>query len=627
MSNVEQTRNKIRAKLEAIKKINENPKSLVDNTFENYKDDFSSVNGMTKKTITSFASNLKSKTQNKKDIFGELIKTTEGFLGTSNTSPESSNKGPFVASKLKKYAKDSARITLQESKKIVINAAKNALFAGTGVCGGNKTLPSATVSLSPKEFDFLNMLKVNPTSGSGKIMYEGSTGGDGGVKFNTQLFNEFNSGSPYQFNMRNNQTLFNVNWNTTIQQYDISGLNTSLLGGDFLDNYYESIEYPDIASIMKSAMLMTINGDGTDPKSLNIGLNQLETLLQKLFAICGTPQNQTPLKNNPPEQFNEDEADTEFYFNFDDTEGIDLGDEDSIKRRVMLFADCNNFEIEPSTNHIEDFIYFLNKPSKTLENNIDNTLNKTATDAFEQSNGSIPLSNFQINMINLFILKVPKALISAILSPKMIFPIVLLYKEFMGGIHNILDLMKKLSKLFFKIITDTFWKFIKTFWGFIKKDILSFVKNIASTILSNMLKRFKTIILALISLLTKVLSINIGSCEEIFNLILTTINAALNMRVKIPIPGLLLSFSDLLPGFSSDRAYMNITERLEAVGVNMGPLYGSPNKLNSIIKGIVDGHTEEQDLNGFIKSTNKTIILPGGIIIPGGILTIVGKNG
>ena len=116
-------------------------------------------------------------------------------------------------------------------------------------------------------------------------------------------------------------------------------------------------------------------------------------------------------------------------------------------------------------------------------------------------------------------------------------------------------------------------------------------------------------LLSLISLLTKILQIDIGSCEEIFNAILNTINSAINMPLKIPVPGLLLSFSDMLPGYSADRAYMNITERLEAVGVNLGPIYGSENKLNSVIKGIIDGHTEEMDTNSYVKIALKPAVI------------------
>ena len=111
------------------------------------------------------------------------------------------------------------------------------------------------------------------------------------------------------------------------------------------------------------------------------------------------------------------------------------------------------------------------------------------------------------------------------------------------------------------------------------------------------------------------LETGIGSCEEIFNTILNTIEAAINSRVKIPVPGLLLSLSDGLPGYSTDRAYMNVVEHLDAMGINTGPIYGSPNKLLYAIKGMIDGNSEEIDNNSFIKIALKPSIIPAG---PGG---------
>lgn len=616
MSKIDTSRNKIRSKIEAIKKINDDPKSLVTNVYDGYKDDLPSIDGIVKKNINSFSSKLKSKNQNKKDIFGELISTAEGFLGTTKEDPINPQKKPLVKSKLKKYAMDSAHITLSSSKQIVIDQSKNILFGGEGICGGDVTINATSVSISPSEFDFLNMLKVDPDSMSGKVMYEDLNSPVVGENpFNRNLYEAFDTSGGI-FRRKDNSILFNYNWNSSTQMYDLTGLNGFLKLGDFLNDYYSSIEYPNTANALKTAMLMTIFGDGSEPSLFNVGMINLDRLLKKLFSICGSPMsNGSPLKNNTKEQFNEDESEIESYFDFNDIEGIDLDDEDGRKRRVLKFRDCGNFETPTNPNHLEDFLYLIDK--KTMDENIDNTLNKAATEAYEQSGSGVNLDGFQLSLFNSFILNVPKAIITSILSPKIFFPIIVAYKIIKGTNLSVLDMMKKLSKLFYSIIRDIFWKFIKTFWGFIKKELISFIKNIAVTILKNKLKRFKSIILALITLLTKILSTRIGSCEEIYNLILSTINAAINAPMKIPIPGLLLSLSDGLPGYSTDRAYMNVVERLESMGINTGPIYGSPNKLVKTIKGIIDGNSEEIDTNSFIKIALKPSIIPAG---PGGAI-------
>jgi len=625
MSKIDTARKKIRSKLDAIKAINNDP-GMLDDIFNSFKEDLPDVGGFMNKRITDITSKVKGKTKNKKDVFGELIKTAEGFLGTDTQDNTNLKKKPLIKGKLKKYAKESAHITLQDSKNIVLNSVKQTLFGGDGVCGGNSVFPSNTVTLSPKEFDFMNVLKLDPESMSGQIMYENQATNQGNVKFNRKLYETFDNPNPYFFQTKDYNTLFSVQWDPNGQEYNIAGLQ-GVTGqtqvGDFLTNYYNGIEFPDIEHVVKTAMLMTLQGDGGEPSSFSAGMNDLDRLLQKLFALCGSPPKKNPLKSDTSDQFNEDDEDISSYFDFDDVEGIDLDDEANRKRRVLKFRDCDNFEVPINSNHMEDFVFLLN--SKNLDQNIDDTLTKTSSDASEQ--GGLGIDNLQLSLLNTFILQLPKALVSSVLSPKIFLPIVILYKQFQNVVLTAKEIMKKLAKLFVNMVKALFWRFLAEFWKFIKKDLLEFIKKIAIKIFKNKLKRWKGIILALIALLVKILTEQLESCEAIFNLILQTIQGALNVPIKLPIPGLLLVFSDLLPGYSSDRAFMNANERLTAMGVNMGPLYGSENKLNSIIKGIIDGHSEEMDANSFIKIALKPAVIPAGptaaVISP--LVTGVGK--
>lgn len=86
--------------------------------------------------------------------------------------------------------------------------------------------------------------------------------------------------------------------------------------------------------------------------------------------------------------------------------------------------------------------------------------------------------------------------------------------------------------------------------------------------------------------------------------------------------------SDKLPGYSQDRAFMNIIERLESAGINTGPIYGESSNLSSLVKSIIDGNIEEMDQNSFVKITLQGGILPGptgGVVIPPGIISGAGK--
>lgn len=612
MAKTDITRNKIKAKISAIKKISDDPKSLIDNTYDAYKDQLESINGIVKKSVTDFTSKLKGKTQNRKDIFEEVIDISESFLGNDKEDPINPKTKPIVKKKILRYAKESALKTIQSSRQIINEESKKVMFGGTGLCNPATIINTETLTIAPKEFDFLNMLKVNPDSVSGKLMYESEIPNPrGDIKFNRELYNNFDSGAPYHYVAKDGGTLFSIQWDSSLQQYNVASMTSTTMIGDFFDNYYNSLEYPDIEHIFKTALYMTLGGDVTEPSAFKDGMKNGNRLIQKLFSLCGKPSSDKPLLNNTSNELTEDEYDDQNYFDFDDVDGVNLDEENNTYNRVLKFIDCNNFELPLNENYPEDFVYMLDK--QPIDDNVSNTLNKAAQDAYEQSDSSITLDAFQLSLTGSYILKIPKALIMSILSPKMFFPVVLMYKVVRGNFTIMVkDFMKSMYRLFMNVIKRLFWLFIREFWRLIKRDLLDFVKKVAYKILLNKLKKIKMIVQILINIIKKVLTTRIGSCTEIFNAILEAINAAINKSIKIPIPGALLILSELLPGFSSDRAYMNIVERLESSGINMGPIYGTENKLPLLIKGIVDGYSEEVDTNSYVKVALKSAVVGAG---------------
>lgn len=617
MANTDIQRSKINALISAIKIVGDTPKSSISNSYDPYKDELFSTNGIVKKTVTDFTSKLKGSTQNKKDIFDEIINISNGFLGTDKEDPINPKSNPLVETKITKYAKEAARKTLQSSVQMVNTEVKKTFFGGTGLCNSTTTMGQDSLLISPKEIDFMDMLKVSPDSTTGKLMYESTSPNiNNDIKFNRVLYDTFTAVEPYNFTVKNGGNLFSVTWNSAEQKYSVTNLTSTTRITDFLDNYYNSIEFPDIDHILKTAMFMILGGETKESSAVKNGTKNLNRLSSKLFSLCGKPSTDQPLLNTPNTELTEDETDIENYFDFDDVEGIDLDDEDGWDRRVLKFRDCNNFETEMNSIYPEDFVYQLDK--KPIDTNIIDTINKAAIDAYEEAESGLSLPGFQLSLLKSYIKKIPRAIIAALLSPKIFFPIVVSFRLLKGVILSAKELMKALYNLFFNLVKSAFWKFIREFWGLVKKDLLSFVKKIAAQILLNKLKKIKLIIQTLINIIKKVLKTDIGSCTDIFNSMLRTITSALNKSVKIPIPGLLLVYSELLPGFSSDRAYMNIIERAQASGINMGPIYGTENKLPLLIKSIVDGYSEEMDTNSYVKVALKPTVIPaapGGAII------------
>lgn len=638
MSKVKDSTKKVKSKIDAIKKINDNPSVLTDSLYDKYLKDLPSTDELFGKKTDDFLKKRISKKQNRQNIFEQMIDLVDTFINKGDTNKpigefKRTNKSienlKIGKQKIKKHALTAANRILDNSKTIVLDNVSKIFFAGDGICGTNQTFVIDDITISPKEIDFLNILTMNPDNGIGKIVYEPLKTTTDKIKFDRELYKLFvPSETIYNFISLNNNSLFDIKFKSDTQKYVVSGLQYEAFN-TFFDEYYTSITFPDIEHIIKTSMLFTIQGDGSETTLFNKSLDKLERLLQKLMSVCGNQTKRDILQNlNPIDLFDETDEDIEYYFNFDDVEGIDLDAEDARRRGVLKFRDCNNFEVPKNTTMIEDFIYFSEKDN--IVTTLDNILNRVATDAYEKSDSTISLENFKLSMMNMFILNIPKAIISSILTPKIFLPIVIAYKAIKNIITDIdiYDLMKKLSKLFYSIIKDLFWFFIREFWKLIKPELIKFLSILVAKIIKNKNKRYLVIVTALIALLTRILQNGIDNCADLFDAVLVTINAALSAPRPFNIPGILLGLSHYLPGYSEDRAILNIMERVEASGISLGPIYGEPNKLVDLIASIVKGNSEEMDSNSFIAVSNQEITIPtpvGPITIPPGLLSSSGK--
>jgi hypothetical protein len=606
---IKEQKAKIKSKIDAVKKINDDAKQSIDSgkAFVGSIPDklASKVPNFNGKNLSDLISKRAKKKETQTDIFQDLIDTVEGFLGTAPKNPtvDYSDRA-FSKQRLKQITQESAHETIKSSKTIVMEGVQKILFAGDGICGTQKSFTGTTVTLSPTEFDFMNVLTIDPTSSTGKIVYEQTTP-SGYVKMNRMLYDGFSTPTSQPFTTKNGDSLFSFSWDTNNQQYNISGLSinpsNAITGSTiqgFFNDYYSNIENIDMSGVTKMAMLMTINADGSEPPLFNVGLDNLTRLLKKICANCGAPD--VGLKQNATTQFNENDQESEFYFDFDDVEGIDLDDESNRRNRVLKFRDCNDFTTQISSTHFEDFVY-LSK-NKNLNDVVSKTLYNAAADAHDQTNDSIPVDNFHISLLSSFILNLPKALIATVLSPKYFLPIVIVYKQLVseGGnvINDVKVMMKKLHKLFNYIINQLFWKFLAEFWSRVKKDLIEFLAIFAAKILVNKTKKYVLIISSLIALLTKLLETDLTNCETLYGLINSTINSALMGALSlIQIPPTLLLTSALRDGYSADRAYMNAMENLNGAGIDTSDKFGVPSQVGDFVKGIIDGHTKEHDTN------------------------------
>lgn len=636
---IKDKKSKFKAQIEAIKRFNDNNEN-VDN--KNSPPLFSELNVDNKvigKKISDFDDKIKSKKLHYKNVYEDLLKDVENlfsFKKPKNQKPFDELRKDFSFNShqtiVKQHAQDSAYDTTKDFKNIIQKTAKKILFTsdfGGLDCGVTTPITVSSISLKPNEFDFLDVLKINPTTSTGKVVYE-SDKNTSFVKMNKELFNLFDDPTGYTFNSVKNETIFDVNWNEGTQEFNFTNLNTNMGTIDkLLTNYYSSIEYPNPDDVMKNVMFLVLNGGGDESAVLNKQINDLNRSLTKIFSSCNASALSTdPLQANPNNQFSENDIDPESFFDFDDVEGIDLDDESLRLEKVLKFRDCGDFTIPANSEIFTDYLYFSSKN----KNIIDETLKNAAKDAYNSADSGIPLANFQANIINQFILELPKAMVMSIMTPKVLLPIVIAYKLTKGSVNETLEngktIVKRLYKFFETLIKEIYWTFINHFWNRIKKEIIIFLKDVASYIIKRYLERHLKIIRSLIKLLNLIPSGDFKNCKGIYDAILQLIALATTPipGSALPTPGPLLHLSDLLPGYSNDRALINIAQKLETNGITTGPLYGQDNNILSFVKSIIDGHQDEMDENSFVETVLKPIVVgTPPIPLPPFILRGVGR--
>ena len=649
-SKIQKIISQIKSKIESIKTTaddaNSSKNALLDLNGEGQltkfaKEKFNKYTAEGKEKLQKKLSDLKSKHQKKKnaktDIFSEILDLVNSFLVKKETTTFTVNingkqgskyipKNIVSKNRLHFLTHQAVNTTIMSSKNIVMDNVKNILFAGDGICGSTTPITGDTLNIRPSEFDFMNILTVDPTSNSGQIVYEPQSPSRNLIKMNRILHDGFNNTTGQTITTSDGTNLFKLKWEEVNQEFNLSGLTgittttqTGTTVGKFFDDYYSNIEQLDLSGVTKTAMMMVLKGDGTEPPLFDIGMNDLNRLLNKLMKVCNNPSQ--GLNQSVANQFNEDDTDIESYFDFDDMEGIDLEDESNRLNKVLKFTDCNNLTIPSNPSHYEDFIY-LSK--NDLNNSINDVLLNVATTSYQEAGGTIPLVNFQSSLLNTYVLNLPKALIGSILSPKYILPIVIIYKyvNSVGGdaVLTTKQIMKKLNKLFFKIIKDILWKFLSEFWKLVKKDLLEFLKLTALRIIQEKIKKYSAYIFSIISLLRQLLDTQLDNCNAMFTVINKTIDVALFGGPNFKVPGVIDSFSYLKPGFSNIRTIFNIVQELENKGVNVSqPVFGQDNHLLTFLKTTVTGITKETNNNSYTHVGNELVIAP----VINGMVTIL----
>lgn len=592
-----------------------------------------------KKTSTTLteATNLKKKYQkNLKTQLDNLLELKFLSTGSGNST--------------KQYLKKTFIKAIKEIQPKIIELLNQEVIKAVG-CSQDQTFNQQTFYIKVKSIDLSNLLKDDPTSDTGKLLYEQEN-----IQFfnypfsmNRELYDliqnvniPFSTTAGSSYKGKSGQELFDI---TYVESYTDPVTFQTIQGNfykidlknrtnsvnkitEFLKDYYSTIKILDFKSFFGNLMNLicgAISIKRGDGKLDLAGLQKVMLILQRILGLCFDKTKEIDVTGSA--KLSEGDSIDESFFEFTE---IDLRVIDQvvsdIKLGVVEFEECDTVKLPVNTDDILTAINNLKFVGDNNNNAIDDASN--LTDVLTKNPGWFPL---EINVDLSFLKEFPKAMLITILSPKVLLPLFIALKSLGDDVDNridsfldfmknfksfIIDLTSKISSLFIKILVDI-----------IKKDIKNLVSSIISDISNEKVRLRLEVIKALTEIVTTILNLvkDFRECKSIIDELLSLLKlASKGFGNKVPYP--LLLASEFLDGYSSTRAMLNIIEEFEKLGLPTGPMPdGSPNLMLASIKGMLDGIDKEEAQNGNYQIAIKpTAVLP--INLTQG-LTVYGKKG
>lgn len=443
----------------------------------------------------------------------------------------------------------------------------------------------------------------------------------------------------------------------TITVPNVTSSDTSNKVGEFLNDYYSTIKLIDPVDVA-AVLVNTISGAISIQSNLSaqeINENsKFALIVQRILGLCFDSRREIDV-SGVSKIAELDGVDETFY----ELTEVDLRTIDirisNIQNGVMEFEDCENVKLPvDSETLINELIKFRdNSDSLSLDEQV-NAISDIL-DTIYQNPEWQPLlpTNFNLEVaVNKDILKqIPLAVASAVISPKVLFPILTLLQVVEGQarntynqnvtatnsviqsgnttlglvdniINNSTDFLKVFRSFSIEVISKIGAIFIKTLYEILKKDLLALIGSIIADISKSQRLKKYSIILRLIGLVLIVAQLigDYRKCKSLVTEILLLLKTIFG-RTDGTIPLPLLLFTQFLPGTSPERATINTLELLQSVGIPTGTLPdGSPNLMGIYNLMTHRGADKEESENGKVEGL---VIVPP---VTGGPLRIFGKK-
>ena len=427
--------------------------------------------------------------------------------------------------------------------------------------------------------------------------------------------------------------------------------------GEFLTDYYSTIRLVDTVNFTE--ILLNIISGAISIKA-NLSSQEVEKgtqfslIIQRILGLCFDNRREIDVSGVSKVAELDGVDDTFFELTEVDLRNIEVRIA-NIQNGVMEFEDCDNVKLPVDVETlIDELIKFRDtvddqtpeQQVKSIGNVLDTLYQNPDWQAFLPTN-----FNLEVAVNKEIVKQIPLAVASAVLSPKVLFPIFILLQVVegqarntynqavtsvntiiqsgnttLGGVDNIInngvDFLKVFKSFNIQLVSRIGAIFLETLYEILKRDILNLISSVIVDISKSALLKKYAIILRLVQILL-ILSQLIDDyrrCKSLIAnilLLLKTIFGRPNGRIPMP----LLFLTQFLPGTSPERSTINTIELLQSVGIPTGTLPdGSPNLMGVYNLMTHKGADKEEAENGKIEGM--TIVPP----FAGGPCDVYGKK-
>ena len=515
-------------------------------------------------------------------------------------------------------------------------------------CDENKTYSTTgPIFIKVQSVDLFGRLKLNPNEIPGKLLYEKDPIQPGTFPISTNKILKSltdNTATSYSsligggedYLGKSGQPLFNIEYVETTPAGDTgpwfkvdladraSGINNV---GEFMADYYNTIKMTEKVDIMTSIMESLC---GAVSMKVNAGVgevtqsSQAEKIILRILGLCFDSRGNEIDVSGISKVAPLDGVDDSFY---EFTE-VDLREIEqrvtNIKNGVIEFEDCGNVKVPVDYDQILDN---LNQLFFVEGSDFDNLADQLTSTLANNPEWGINV-NVQPVIDTNFIKLITNGIIGAMMSPKVVLPIMIMLKAQGNDISNLInsftDFLKNFKQFAINVISRVGAIFVEELFNLIKADILQLIQGVIKDIVKEKVKKKLIMILKLIALLMMIAQIisDYRQCKSLVDEILAILSLiSLPGGVGMPggnIPLPLLLTSQFLDGYSESRAFLGTVQELQGLGVPTGLLPDGSANLDLLSKfSQMKAMASEEAENGKVEiAIGPLTVSPAFITVP-----------